>query len=142
MWRLYAGSGAGIAIKTDFGSLLTAVLGIDIHSDTYQAGRVEYVDYDKCDIPILYGMPLFYKRKSFIHEEEVRIIRLKEDSESSTGETFEADLQMLIHEVVVSPNAEDWMYDVIKRTTRLYNEPLAERVRRSEISKPTYLEDL
>ena len=142
MWRLYAGRGAGIAIKTDFESLLTAGLGIDIDSDTYQTGRVEYVDYDKCDIPMLFGMPLFYKRESFAYEHEVRIIRFKEDSDSNTGETFGADLRGFIHEIVLSPNAEDWMYNVVKMTTRQFNNLLAGKVRKSKISKPMYLEDL
>ncbi len=142
MWRLYAGNGAGIAIKTNFDSLLNAVLGDDILSDDYRAGRVEYVDYEKCDIPTLFGMPLFYKRKPFDHEREVRIIRFKEDSGSSTGETHRVALRTLIHEVVLSPNADDWMYNVVKTTTRRFIEPLAEKVRKSEISKPIYLEDL
>ena len=43
------------------------------HHHTFMAGRVSYVDYDKEDIPVLHGMPLFYKRKSFSHEKEVRV---------------------------------------------------------------------
>ena len=51
MWRLHAGRGAGIAIKTDFESLMESLTPgwIDDPHDAFMAGRVSYVDYDTED---------------------------------------------------------------------------------------------
>ena len=133
MWRLYAGRGCGIAVKTDFKSLLNFVVGMDGPDTDYMAGRVEYVDYATEDIPILYGMSLFYKRKSFSHEREVRIVCYVQKNLSDGGMLWKGTLDELIHEIVVSPLAEGWMYDVVLETTKRFSESLAEKVRNSTL---------
>ena len=142
MWRLYAGRGSGIAVKTTFESLMESLAPgwIDDPHPTTMAGRVSYVDYDTDDIPVLNGMPLFYKRKSFSHEKEVRVARFENESNYSRSITMLVTLDMLIHEVVVSPMAEDWEFGIVKETTKRFDEALAQRVRQSDIAKPTTLE--
>ena len=103
MWRLYAERGSGIAVKTNFESLMESVAPgwLDDPHPSFMAGRVSYVDYDTEDIPVLNGMPLFYKRKSFSHEKEVRIACYENENESSSGIFSCVKLEKLIHEIVV-----------------------------------------
>lgn len=142
MWRLYAGRGCGIAIKTDFGSLLESLVGQVEPYHTYTAGRVRYVDYDTEDIPVLHGMSLFYKRLSFAHEHEVRVVCFENESETKAGVVYRVEIQKLIHEIVVSPLAETWLFDLAKNATMLLHEPLAGKVRDSGIAKRTTLEEV
>lgn len=71
MWDLYASDGKGIAISCSWGDLIGA-----IHPDIPVEGMsVIYKDYDKMPVPennvrTIYG----YKRSSFRHEEEVRLV--------------------------------------------------------------------
>ena len=144
MWRLYAGRGAGIAVKTTFESLMESMSPgwIENPHDTFMAGRVGYVDYDTEDIPVLHGMSLFYKRKSFSYEREVRIACFENENESSHGVIYHVNLEELIHEIVVSPLAEDWVLRIVVETTKRFNELLAQKIRRSNIAKLTTLEML
>ena len=151
MWRLYAGRGCGIAIKADFGSLITFVGDMDGPGTDYMAGNVEYVDYKTEDIPVLYGKSLFYKRKSFSHEREVRVVcyvskeLLPENLSKNLSDgrmLWKGKLDELIHKIVVSPLAEEWMYDVVLETTERFSKSLAEKVTNSEIAKRTTLEEI
>ncbi len=118
MWRLYAGRGPGVAIKTSFESLLKSLnLSVAPDDSTYMAGRVTYVDYEKDDIPLGNGMPVFYKRMAFSHEHEVRIVRPVNEDKDSSGAIWNAEIDELIHEVVLSPFAEDWMFELVRLTT-------------------------
>ena len=83
---------------------------------------------------------MFYKRKSFSHEKEVRVACFENESNYSRSITMSVTLDMLIHEVVVSPMAEDWEFGIVKETTKRFDEALAQRVRQSDIAKPTTLE--
>ena len=151
MWRQYAGEGCGIAVKTDFGSLLNFVKGMDGLGTDYMAGKVKYVDYNTEDIPALYGNSLFYKRKPYSHEHEVRVVcwvsrellpKKLSKNLSDGGMLWKGKLDELIHEIVVSPLAEEWMYDVVLATTKRFSKSLAEKVRNSEIAKRTALEEI
>ena len=144
MWRLYAGKGIGIAVKTTFESLMESLSPgwIEDPHHIFMAGRVSYVDYAIDDIPVLYGMPLFYKRKSFSHEKEVRIASFANESESGNGGTWHVNLEELIHEIVVSPFAEEWASQIAVETTRRFNESFVPRIRKSEIAKLTTLESI
>ncbi len=142
MWRFYAGKGAGIAVRTNIESLMESMTPgwIDDPHDTFMAGRVSYVNFDTDDIPVLNGMPLFYKRNAFSHEKEVRIACFENESVSMHGVTYHAEMENLIHEIVVSPLAEDWEFRVVVETTKRFSETLARKVCKSTIAKPTTLE--
>ncbi len=132
MWRLYAGTGAGIAIKTTFESLEKAFKSCAESNVKYKAGKVIYVDYDTCDIPLLNAMALFHKKESFSLEREVRIVRFSDGNEDCPGITCSADLGELIQEVVVSPLADSWMFKVVKETTAKFDASLVKRIRKSK----------
>lgn len=72
MWGLYLGGDIdGIAIKTNYHTLLKS-----INDERYKifSGRVQYIDFHKdMTSPNVFDT-LFYKRKSFSHENELRLM--------------------------------------------------------------------
>ena len=118
MWKLHAGEKYGIAIQTNAGKLLGS---FKEHLPDY-FGKVEYISYDKCTIPIAALPPVFYKRSAFSHEQEVRAIlaptqREPEETEQEStgaGVNYQVDPDYLIEEIIVSPYSPAWLHDVIQ----------------------------
>lgn len=135
MWRIYTGKeGTGVAIKTDYGSLIRALFGCGKPDDPYISGYVEYVDYDKeYKISPLHAMALFHKRKYYSYEREVRIACHVNKDTSGPGKTYEADLDELIHRVVVSPLSGNWLFFAVKEITGKFRKSLMAKVNESEM---------
>jgi len=71
MWKLYLKSNEGIAIRSTFRRLRDSLK--DTKPDVY-IGKVNYIDYEKDNIPKDFLSPFLHKRKSFDHEKELRAI--------------------------------------------------------------------
>lgn len=123
MWRLYSGEHKGIAVRTTFGSMAASLTG----DDSVFVGRVKYVDYENTFIPEGNAFSSYlHKRKSFEHEREVRAVHMRlpppDDDVSllmrpdvcETGLYLEVDLQELIQEVVIAPNADEWFVELTR----------------------------
>ena len=118
MWKLYTASQPdGIAIQTTYGALKEA-----INDSEVMIGRVTYANYETAFLP---GDSYFwYKRKSFEHEREVRIMIEATDEqrkefadiykEKTFALTLPVDLEVLIKNVYVSPYASGWVKDVVE----------------------------
>lgn len=118
MWKLYtAGQPDGIAIQTTYGALKKAIDDSEV-----QIGRVTYNNYETAFLP---GDSYFwYKRKSFEHEREVRVmIEATDEQRKEFTKIYEkngftlthpVDLDMLIQNVYVSPYASDWVKEVVE----------------------------
>ena len=139
MWKLYSGQGHGLAIRTDFKSLVFSFT--DRVPDII--ANVEYISYENQLIPPLnLYAPFLHKRVNFSHEQEVRaIIRCLNYKETDredvrepdysrdvceVGISFGIDPGDLIQEVVVSPYAEPWMIELVQSVCRRYgiNKPV------------------
>ena len=127
MWALYSSETDGIAIRTNFGSLMDS-FKTDYH---WMPGRVKYIDYDETSLPAIgdFWRPFLQKRKNFEGEREVRII-IQELPDKypfeatplyDAGNCYEVDLSILIHEVVVAPRAKDWLLELIQSVTARYS---------------------
>ena len=139
MWKLYSGQGNGIAITTDFRTL--------VHSFTDRVpdiiANVKYISYEHQLIPPLnLYAPFLHKRVNFEHEREVRaIIRHHNYKETDredvreidysrdvceVGIPFAVDPADLIQEVVVSPYAESWILELVQSVCKRYgiNKPI------------------
>ena len=132
MWKLYAGEGRGVAVKTDFKSL--------VHSFTDRIpdmiANVRYLSYETGTVPWTLLAPFLSKRSGFAHEREVRAIiphlnfqptgevNVKAIDFSSdvcdVGMCFPVDLGDLIHEVVVGPYAQSWLFDLVQQVCVRY----------------------
>ena len=140
MWRLYSGIGYGLAVRTDFKTL--------VHSFTDRVpdiiARVEYLSYEDQLMPWSMQAPFLHKRLSFAHEQEVRaIIRCHSYKETDrqdvreidysrdvceVGMAFAVDPSDLIQEVVVSPYADTWISGLVQSVSARYgvNKPVTQ----------------
>ena len=132
MWKLYSGIGYGLAIKTDFKTL--------VHSFTDRlpdiVANVEYISYETAPMPWSMHAPYLHKRLSFGHEREVRaIIRCHNYKETDRPDVKEIDYRKdvcevgmhftvnpadLVQEVVVSPYAESWILGLVASVSKRY----------------------
>ena len=146
MWKLYSRYGYGLAIRTDFKTL--------VHSFTNQApdmiANVEYISYEADNMPWSMEAPYLHKRLSFAHEKEVRAIFKRKiykqtdrpDADTpdysrdvcEVGMPFAVDPTDLIHEVVVSPYAESWLLELVQSVCKRYG--IDKAVRTSGMLKP------
>ncbi|WP_053485635.1 DUF2971 domain-containing protein [Lysinibacillus sp. FJAT-14745] len=113
MWDLYLSSSEGLAIKTTIDSLYDSV---QPHKNVY-IGKVQYIDYNKDMASKNIFETLFYKRKSFEHEHEVRLIALEDDENPSfdkAGVELSVDLNRLIEEIYIHPNAPKWFFKAVE----------------------------
>ena len=150
MWEMYSGEREGIAIKTDFRSLSASLVCDDI----VFIGRVKYIDYETARIPEWSDFaPFLHKRKNAEHEKEVRALNLDLPSSQGllepdvplepldlseaiheVGAYREVDLPVLVHELIVAPDAEDWVLGLIRSVASRYG--LKAPVTRSTLADP------
>jgi Protein of unknown function (DUF2971) len=143
MWKLYAPSGEGVAVRTSFQHLKSA---FSATKDLLFAAVVNYIDYTK----EVFGthnafIPILHKRKSFSHEAEVRLIwwavvngpsctwlpGSPSPSPYPSGQCVAVSVAELLQEVFVSPTAGPWLRDLVESITRKYG--ISCPVRRSDL---------
>jgi hypothetical protein len=115
MWRLYADR-EGVAIRSSY-KRLRKVLD-SLTEENVFLGAVEYIDYDACDNPLFSKNMLasfMHKRKSFLHERELRAVVWKpeffstrdEKSDIPPGLVLPVQLDELIEGIYVAPESPD-----------------------------------
>ena len=130
MWKLYSGSGQGIAIESNVGQLRRS-----LEAEGLQIDRVRYMDFERD--PIEKGHRRyrgFVKRKSFEHEREVRgTILLREEGK---GVLVGCDLDILITRIHVSPLAEDFVKAAVEALCAGNTNRLAKPILKSLLYDP------
>lgn len=126
MWDLYAPGGYGIAVKSTFGRLKSAIR--DVKRKVW-IGVIKYLDYnsDKVNQHTLWT-PMLLKRKSFEHERELRALIMDYNmmgkwtyvQNSIPGKSVSIDLSTLIEKVYISPNAPKWFNETVKSTAEAF----------------------
>ena len=134
MWRIYLTGPNGVAVQSRVSALMRcfpAELG------RLYIGRVHYLDYAVERIPSAPELaPFFCKRKSFEHEQEVRLAYRSEAPLAEAGRYLDSRLEQLVERVVVCPTAEPWFAELVRSVTRKYGFELP--VACSEIDAPPY----
>lgn len=127
LWDQYTQS-AGFALCTTVGHLKQSI------SDERKVyiGRIKYLDYDKDTVHELNMLlPPFLKRKSFQHENEVRMMLwdMPVGNESIAWEgasqhhSLQVNLSVLIQKIYLSPTIEDWLIPQLKELLTKYGFP-------------------
>lgn len=134
MWKLYCSDlTQGLAIKTTYKKLSKELN----HISDIKIGEVQYIDYTN---RLLGPQDAFwFKRKTFEHEKEVRVLihNVQDLEEEKEGIDIPVSLDRLIDSVYVSPVAPQWFVDVVDDITKRYG--LDKRVRQSDLgAKPFY----
>ena len=119
MWAIYQTEGRGIAIKSKWYDLVTSL------SDDYPmiGGLVSYVHYETVDFnPTNALTPFAYKRRSFEHEHEARLIFLAGDEPAMHVPVLKipTDLSKMIDGVYIAPDSPGWYRDVIGNVVKQY----------------------
>ena len=125
MWKLYTKSNDAVAIQTTYSKLLNAL------PEEVFMGLVNYIDYENDWLPegnIFY--PFMHKRKSFSHENEVRVIKLVFPNEnnklnldeinSNVGYNIKVNLTEFIERIYVAPTAPEWYYKLVDDLTKKF----------------------
>lgn len=115
MWKAYTKSN-GVAIRTTAKRLLSS-LQASVDVDVY-ATRVNYID-PTSDRTTLQGIlsPFINKVKSFAFERELRVMFV--DPLRATNSTaLKIDLAELCEQVVVNPDSEEWIRELIEYMLR------------------------
>lgn len=122
MWKLYAPLDNGIAIRTTYKDLYES-LGANPRIDI---GKINYVDFNETFTNL--NEPFWYKRKSFIHENEVRAVIQHEYEIDGFGKLIPTDLDKLIDMIYVAPTAPKWFFEIVKDVLDKYNldKPISE----------------
>ncbi|MGE6721435.1 hypothetical protein ACQKGD_29595 [Peribacillus frigoritolerans] len=124
MWDLYLKNNEGIAIQTTFNSLSESFNETD---EEIFIGKVNYIDFDKDWMPEGYVFyPFVHKRKSFEHEKEIRALlsifpepNLKSPFEF--GANIKVNLDLLIENIYIHPDAPRWFAETVKSVLKAYN---------------------
>ena len=127
-----------LAIRSDFKSLVRSFPNGSRLPDI--VARVDYIPYQKKEMPLSLAAPYFHKRIEFQDEHEVRAIMsatplvpdpahpdrddvVVPDYSSEVcdvGLGYEINPADLIHEVVISPHAPSWLAGLVKRVIERY----------------------
>lgn len=139
MWNSYAGP-EGVAIRTDVQSLRTC---FTTKKDMW-VSEVQYIDYETDTFDDLNDFTRYLmKRLPFEYEAEVRAfcmnVPMKDgevdqspESYDRPGVPFAVDVDVLIKEVIVAPEAPPWFLDLVKDVSARYG--LAAPVIRSALA--------
>jgi hypothetical protein len=116
MWQIYSRrSQYMIALKTTVGRLDTA---LGEHSDN-EMGEVNYVDY-RSFYPGL-GQQFWYKRQSFAHEREVRVMIKLWEGIDADGILEPVDLDVLVEQIILGPESPNWFEGIVWSLAEKYH---------------------
>lgn len=145
MWEIYGYKDQSIAIQSTYHTLrklLPTNLSGPLDEKHVDIGLVQYLDYEKDPMPQLYTFdPFLRKRKSFAHEQEVRLFcqgamqsmayKLEGDQFTpiavnatlppSTGVEFKIDLDLLIQNIYICPTSPIWFRNLVQSMLNRYD---------------------
>ncbi|QGH35119.1 hypothetical protein GI584_14170 [Gracilibacillus salitolerans] len=122
MWDLYCSRDEGIAIRTTLGKLLASVDQDQGYDMKY--GLVNYIDYADDMAGINTYETLFYKRKSFAHEQEFRLIVFESEEDlffGRSGANVRFNLELLIDQIYIPPTAPVWFNNLVSSVVDRYH---------------------
>ena len=118
MWGAFADNSTGIAIKTSISRLQSCYLG----KKEIDLAIVNYINYETETVqpegePINTIRFFSTKRSFYSNEHEIRLIYESHGGKAKTGIAIPVNLDVLIDEIHVAPNAQSWFVQTIERIT-------------------------
>jgi hypothetical protein len=131
MWKLYLKSDEGVAVRTTFRGMKAAFAK---SAERVHATVVKYIDYTTDQFDADPFVVISHKRKSFQHEQEVRLIWRADVGDGLTcsltwggikfegppGRPIPISLPDLIEEVLVAPSAPPWFHTLVATMVKRY----------------------
>ena len=135
LWDLYQPDGKGVAIKSTWGRLTSAI----DQRPYVVGGTVKYVDHSTTDIdPTNIFKTYAYKRQQFEYEHEARLlywtgsanntrplkagvdVPMADEELFKPGVAISVNLNELVESVYVAPNADAWVSDLVRSIVAKY----------------------
>ncbi|WP_100636500.1 DUF2971 domain-containing protein [Marinomonas sp. ef1] len=124
MWKIYGGGINSVCIISSVEKLSAAI--IKPNNKEITISKIHYIDHEndhfKNEHPL---SPLLHKSKFYTFENEVRLIAynpnekiLEERKKDDVGTLLEVDLNTLIIEVRVAPDAPNWFFELVRSITQ------------------------
>ncbi len=147
MWRLYAGSGKGVAVRTNAERIRTAAKPFRLKPEYGQeelwAGNVNYVDLLKERLRVNMIDRFWYKHMAFAWEREFRLAvsaRMAEEfgvQVTEHGVKVEFEVPQLIERIFLGPSLRDADTEAIRHAAKAHD--LEDRIRVSSmLGTPRY----
>ena len=140
LWKIYADFNKGIMIKSSIERLHDA---FETNKKEIQLSEVRYIDFTKDTM--LDGnsnYPIIHKQKAYSYEKEIRLIYSIvpengwiydwDKEEVNEGMYLDVNLLELIDEIVISPFAPHWFFQLVEDIVKKYE--LNKKVSKSELS--------
>ncbi len=129
LWKIYSDLSKGIMITTNVNRLIEA---FNNTKEKIQLSEIKYIDYKTERMPLgNMNYPLIHKNIHYEYEKEIRLIHtvnftsgLKYDwskEEIEFGKYLNISLEHLIEEIVISPYAPKWFFDLVYNLCLKYN---------------------
>lgn len=132
MWRLYCGTGNGVALVLPY-----AQLKASLTDATTYIGKVTYIDYGRDFIDVGNGFNyVMHKRREFQHECEIGIVTMRPTDTTKPGSEGQVPTSFTLpwvpeehlQSIVVSPYATTWYLQTMREIVARITPGLTERV--------------
>jgi hypothetical protein len=137
MWETYCSNGEGVAVKSKFENLLHGIN--DPNLGSMHIRPIRYAEKVEEEVNLANFLNLLnYKRPEYKYENELRVLLfytqgIDDPNEKDKiiiqapefGQKISVDLNILVDEIYVAPNAPEWFYELVKKLTTLtYQKPV------------------
>jgi hypothetical protein len=128
MWEIYGETENSVSIKTTALKLKDSFCIESVYKEALEVALDEVI-YENSDVAAVPNekkcrQPFFLKREHFAFENEVRLYfrsRMHHSVSSAPyGYKVQVDLDKLIDEIYVHPDADDWFFEAVKDLTKKY----------------------
>lgn len=130
LWDLYA-NGTGFSVKSSVGKLKHGIK----ESGPFYIGQVKYINYETGKFLSSGALnafsPVFYKRQSFEHECELRVLVWEMKGKGGpidwdampNDHQLEVDLNALIETIYIAPKSPEWLPRIMKLVLDAFDLP-------------------
>lgn len=147
-WNIYASKNEGLAIQSNIRRIKDSLINTP---ENVFIGDIKYIDYS-IDSTGTAGLEQFYKKnKEYEYENEVRLLTnieveidpilgftemVDKDIDFQKGRFIKVDLEIMIENIYISPNFEDWKREILEKTLDRYE--LKIKPIKSKLSQPPF----
>lgn len=139
LWKIYSDLSKGVMITTNIQKIISAFKNTN---EEIQVSEIKYLDYKKDKMKMgNMNYPIIHKNIHYDYEKEIRLIfKVPFESglnynwskeENEYGKYIDLDIDELIDEVIISPKAPKWFYEVISNLLQTYK--IEKKIRYSDL---------
>jgi hypothetical protein len=135
MWRLYCGKAHGVAIRSTYAHLVSAIAD----KPEMYVGCVKYIDYEVDWFPDANAFhPVMHKRVAFAHEQEVRLVTSPSHFRDPHAKPaphllLPWDTDAWVEGIFVDPYAPEFFFEAVKTVVDAFASNLKSRLEWSQM---------